>query len=118
MTAGGGPELARYVQLLEASKEMDLKAIEVKKIIYRAGKDSTGLPVFVVCVRHLVLTEVDLNELLMHMVRTPISAYHRHDMIFRDGTDRLVVFSDQADGRGCGRRDGLHDGLLLHERHG
>ena len=41
----GGAELARYVQLLEAAKEMDLKAIEDRQIIYRAGKDSTGLPV-------------------------------------------------------------------------
>ena len=43
----GGVELARYLQLLEASKEVDLRAIEDRKIIYRAGKDSTGLPVSV-----------------------------------------------------------------------
>lgn len=42
---GAHPELARYLQLLEAAKEMDLKYIEDKKIMYRAGKDSTGLPV-------------------------------------------------------------------------
>jgi hypothetical protein len=41
----GGVELARYLQLLEAAKEMDLKAIEDRNIMYRAGKDSTGLPV-------------------------------------------------------------------------
>lgn len=43
--AAGGVQLARYLQLLEASKEMDLKAIVDRQIIYRAGKDSTGLPV-------------------------------------------------------------------------
>lgn len=42
---GGGTELARYFQLLENSKEADLKAIEDRNIIYRAGKDNTGLPV-------------------------------------------------------------------------
>eukprot|EP01043_Picozoa_sp_COSAG02_P071716 COSAG02_NODE_13219_length_1424_cov_2.345660_2_plen_145_part_00 len=48
VTGGEGgvqPELVRYFQLLEAAKEMDLKHIEDKNIIYRAGKDSTGLPV-------------------------------------------------------------------------
>ena len=65
-----GPELARYAQLLEQARSSSLEGIEARRILYRAGKDSTGLPVFVVVTRHIELESVELEELLLHMIRT------------------------------------------------
>ena len=58
-----------YSQLLARASARDFPAIAQRCIVYRAGVDKSGLPVFVFIARNLLLEEVDLGELALYLIK-------------------------------------------------
>jgi O-acetyl-ADP-ribose deacetylase (regulator of RNase III) len=59
----------QYGMLLERARNRDFTSLARAKILFRAGTDKSGLPIFAFCCKNLALAEVDLDELVLYMVR-------------------------------------------------
>lgn len=57
-------------------------------IVFRAGKDSNGLPVFVFVTKHIELDRLDLHDILLYTIRT-LDA----DVSSPEGYTMVIVYS-------------------------
>ena len=62
----------RYAAFLQRAGLADLSDIESMQLFYRGGVDARGRPIFLFWAGHLPSRPVDLERVLMHLMRTPL----------------------------------------------
>ena len=90
--AAAAAEADRYYHLLQEAKAKQLGDIKRRNIVYRAGKDARGLPVFVFVTRHIELDQIDLHDLLLYMIRVMDG-----DVTSPEGYTMILVYSEATE---------------------